>query len=129
MRFASYSRLETTTFKAFENKTNENEHSHGVQKMAKSFFTNRDDSTLTKEFEGVLTNNPAIKNSDSVVGFLRASGNISLNRRFPQFHLQISRSPSLLLLTKSLLQRRRIRKQTLAIWNAKSTNSFTHSTT
>lgn len=46
--------------------------------MAKRFFTNRDGNTLMKEFEGVLTNNPAIKNLDSVVGFLRASGYFSL---------------------------------------------------
>ena len=46
--------------------------------MTKRFFTNRDGNTLMKEFEGVLTNNPAIKNLDSVVGFLRASGYFSL---------------------------------------------------
>ena len=46
--------------------------------MAKRFFTNRDGNTLMKEFEGVLTNNPTIKNLDSVVGFLRASGYFSL---------------------------------------------------
>ena len=46
--------------------------------MAKRFFTNRDGNTLMKEFQGVLTNNPNIKNLDSVVGFLRASGYFEL---------------------------------------------------
>ena len=42
------------------------------------FFTNRDGNTLMKEFEGILTNNPQVKNLDAVVGFLRASGYFSL---------------------------------------------------
>ena len=42
------------------------------------FFTNRDGNTLIKEFEGVLQNNPQVKNLDAVVGFLRASGYFSL---------------------------------------------------
>lgn len=46
--------------------------------MTKRFFTNRDGNTLIKEFEGVLKNNPNIKNLDSVVGFLRASGYFEL---------------------------------------------------
>ena len=46
--------------------------------MTKRFFTNRDGNTLIKEFEGVLTNNSNIKNLDSVVGFLRASGYFEL---------------------------------------------------
>lgn len=46
--------------------------------MSKRFFTNRDGNTLIKEFQGVLSNNPNIKNLDSVVGFLRASGYFSL---------------------------------------------------
>lgn len=37
-------------------------------------FTNKDGNTLISEFEGVLSNNPSIKNLDAVVGFLRASG-------------------------------------------------------
>ncbi len=41
-------------------------------------FTNRNGNTLMREFEGVLTNNPLIKNLDAVVGFLRASGYFSL---------------------------------------------------
>ncbi len=41
-------------------------------------FTNKDGNTLMKEFEGVLSNNPTIKNLDAVVGFLRASGYFSL---------------------------------------------------
>lgn len=42
------------------------------------FFTNRDGNTLMKEFEGILSNNPQIKNLDAVVGFLRASGYFTL---------------------------------------------------
>ena len=42
--------------------------------MSTQFFTNRDNNTLLREFEGVLTSNPSIKNLDAVVGFLRASG-------------------------------------------------------
>ena len=37
-------------------------------------FTNKNGNTLMREFEGVLSNNPTIKNLDAVVGFLRASG-------------------------------------------------------
>lgn len=46
--------------------------------MAKRFFTNREGNTLMKQFEGLLANNPNIKNLDSVVGFLRASGYFTL---------------------------------------------------
>lgn len=42
------------------------------------FFTNRNGNTLIKEFEGILQNNPQVKNLDAVVGFLRASGYFSL---------------------------------------------------
>ncbi len=42
------------------------------------FFTNRNGNTLIKEFEGILTNNPQVRNLDAVVGFLRASGYFSL---------------------------------------------------
>jgi hypothetical protein len=42
------------------------------------FFTNRDGNTLMNEFEGILSNNPQVKNLDAVVGFLRASGYFSL---------------------------------------------------
>ena len=42
------------------------------------FFTNRDGNTLMNEFEGILRNNPQVKNLDAVVGFLRASGYFSL---------------------------------------------------
>lgn len=41
-------------------------------------FTNKGGNTLMREFEGVLNNNPSIKNLDSIVGFLRASGYFSL---------------------------------------------------
>lgn len=41
-------------------------------------FTNKGGNTLMREFEGLLTNNPSIKNLDAVVGFLRASGYFSL---------------------------------------------------
>ena len=43
-----------------------------------NFFTNDGGNTLIKEFEGILTNNPQIKNLDAVVGFLRASGYFTL---------------------------------------------------
>lgn len=46
--------------------------------MAKKFFTNREGNTLMKEFEGLLEHNPSIRNLDSVVGFLRASGYFTL---------------------------------------------------
>lgn len=42
-----------------------------------NFFTNRDNNTLIKEFEGILHHNPHICNLDAVVGFLRASGYFS----------------------------------------------------
>ena len=34
-------------------------------------FTNKNGNTLMREFEGVLSNNPSIKNLDAMVGFLR----------------------------------------------------------
>lgn len=46
--------------------------------MAKKFFTNREGNTLMKQFQGLLENNPNIKNLDSVVGFLRTSGYFTL---------------------------------------------------
>lgn len=46
--------------------------------MAKQFFTNKDNNTLMKEFEGLLEHNPSIRCLDSVVGFLRASGYFTL---------------------------------------------------
>lgn len=46
--------------------------------MSTRFFTNRNGNTLIKKFEGVLTNNPNVKNLDAVVGFLRSSGYFEL---------------------------------------------------
>lgn len=46
--------------------------------MAKRFFTNEGNNTLIKEFEGIIENNPSIKNLDALVGFLRASGYFNL---------------------------------------------------
>ncbi len=43
-----------------------------------NIFTNKNGNTLIREFEGVLANNPQIKNLDAVVGFLRASGYFAL---------------------------------------------------
>lgn len=43
------------------------------------FFNNRDGNTLMKEFEGILSNNPQVKDLDVVVGFLRASGYFTLH--------------------------------------------------
>ena len=42
------------------------------------FFTNRSGNTLIQEFEGILANNPQVRNLDAVVGFLRASGYFTL---------------------------------------------------
>lgn len=49
-----------------------------VQQNNSHIFTNKNGNTLMKEFEGVLQNNPQIRNLDAVVGFLRASGYFSL---------------------------------------------------
>ena len=49
-----------------------------VQQNNSHIFTNKNGNTLIKEFEGVLQNNPQIRNLDAVVGFLRASGYFSL---------------------------------------------------
>ena len=46
--------------------------------VSSHFFTNRDGNTLMDEFQGILENNPQVKNLDSVVGFLRASGYFAL---------------------------------------------------
>ena len=46
--------------------------------ISSHIFTNREGNTLMKEFEGILDNNPQVKNLDAVVGFLRASGYFSL---------------------------------------------------
>lgn len=46
--------------------------------MGAKFFTNRDNNTLIKEFEGIIHDNPHFKNLDAVVGFLRSSGYFAL---------------------------------------------------
>ena len=46
--------------------------------MHSHIFTNKNGNTLMREFEGVLSNSPTIKNLDAVVGFLRASGYFTL---------------------------------------------------
>lgn len=46
--------------------------------MSTKFFTNKNGNTLIKKFDGVLTNNPMVKNLDAVVGFLRSSGYFEL---------------------------------------------------
>ena len=46
--------------------------------ISSHFFTNRGGNTLMKEFEGILQNNPQVKNLDAVIGFLRASGYFAL---------------------------------------------------
>lgn len=53
--------------------------------MNSHIFTNKNGNTLMCEFEGVLSNNPSIKNLDAVVGFLRASGYFSLRPFFRQY--------------------------------------------
>lgn len=42
--------------------------------MPSHFFTNRDDNTLYKKFEGTFAANPEISHFDALVGYLRASG-------------------------------------------------------
>lgn len=46
--------------------------------MGAKFFTNRENNTLIKEFEGIINDNPHFKNLDAVVGFLRSSGYFAL---------------------------------------------------
>ena len=46
--------------------------------ISSNFFTNRNNNTLIKEFEGILQHNNNIRNLDAVVGFLRR---IFLNQR------------------------------------------------
>ena len=41
-------------------------------------FTNKNGNILMREFEGVFSNNPSVKNLNSMVEFLRASGYFSL---------------------------------------------------
>jgi superfamily II DNA/RNA helicase len=42
--------------------------------MSNKFFTNSEENTLIKKFEGVFTFNPNIQNFDALVGYFRASG-------------------------------------------------------
>ncbi len=42
--------------------------------MPTKFFTNSEENTLIKKFEGVFTYNPNIQNFDALVGYFRASG-------------------------------------------------------
>jgi len=42
--------------------------------MSNKFFTNSEDNTLIKKFEGVFTYNPNIQYFDALVGYFRASG-------------------------------------------------------
>ena len=42
--------------------------------MSTKFFTNSDENTLIKKFEGVFTYNPNIQYFDALVGYFRASG-------------------------------------------------------
>ncbi|MDD1414632.1 phospholipase D-like domain-containing protein [Dolichospermum sp. ST_con] len=42
--------------------------------MSTKFFTNSEENTLTKKFEGVFTYNPNIQYFDALVGYFRASG-------------------------------------------------------
>ena len=42
--------------------------------MSNKFFTNSEENTLIKKFEGVFTFNPNINNFDALVGYFRASG-------------------------------------------------------
>ena len=42
--------------------------------MPSKFFTNSDENTLIKKFEGIFTHNPSVKCFDALVGYFRASG-------------------------------------------------------
>lgn len=42
--------------------------------MSSKFFTNNNENTLIRKFEGVFTYNPNIRYFDAIVGYLRASG-------------------------------------------------------
>lgn len=42
--------------------------------MSTKFFTNSEENTLIKKFEGVFTYNPNIQYFDALVGYFRASG-------------------------------------------------------
>ncbi|HQN87534.1 MAG TPA: SNF2/RAD54 family helicase, partial [Bacteroidales bacterium] len=42
--------------------------------MSTKFFTNNEENTLLKKFEGVFTYNPNIQHFDALVGYFRASG-------------------------------------------------------
>ncbi|MSQ78438.1 MAG: hypothetical protein EXR21_02010 [Flavobacteriaceae bacterium] len=41
--------------------------------MATNFFTNKDDNTLLKKFEGVFTHVESIRHFDALVGYFRTS--------------------------------------------------------
>ena len=42
--------------------------------MPTKFFTNQDDNSLLKKFEGVFTNIDSIRHFDALVGYFRTSG-------------------------------------------------------
>ncbi len=42
--------------------------------MSTKFFTNNEENTLLKKFEGVFKYNPTIQYFDALVGYFRASG-------------------------------------------------------
>lgn len=42
--------------------------------MPTKFFTNQDDNSLLKKFEGVFTNVESIRHFDALVGYFRTSG-------------------------------------------------------
>lgn len=59
--------------------------------MNSHIFTNKNGNTLMREIEGVLSDNPSIKNLDAMVGFLRASGYDSDEKLVAYFFPQNSR--------------------------------------
>lgn len=50
--------------------------------MSTKFFTNSEENTLIKKFEGVFTYNPNIHFFDALVGYFRASGYFRIIRPF-----------------------------------------------
>lgn len=58
--------------------------------MSTHFFTNRDDNSLLKKFEGVLEHVPNLRHFDALVGYFRSSGYFKLRPFLKNIeHIQI----------------------------------------
>jgi len=60
--------------------------------MPTKFFTNSEENTLIKKFEGVFTNNPNIEYFNALVGYFRASGYFRIRPFFRVVYLVNSRN-------------------------------------